>query len=231
MFFNCSLFLFVSRNVEYSTLQKIACGFLAPEEQEKVITGPYSLASFVCCAKVFRPDHIAWASSTVFAYGFCVFSVMQAQLFLENIPLCKGNRGTKAAEHENAEANGREEHTVNIFGACRSEKGKKGGKKSRLTCASGKRAADFTVFASLPGAALQAAGQVLARLSVHQCYSSLLMFQWPSSLWGGAPCSRGCELLSCLRACLLQSRCLILLGPDILLGRCSSAGLWLSCWC
>lgn len=60
------------------------------------------------------------------AYGFCVFSVMQVQLFLENIPLCKGNRGTKAAEHENAEANGREEHTVNIFSTCRSEKGKRG---------------------------------------------------------------------------------------------------------
>lgn len=94
------------------------------------------------------------------AYGFCVFSVMQAQLFLENIPLCKGNRGTKAAEHENAEANGREEHTVNIFSTCRSEKGKRGEKKSRLMCANGERAADFAVFARLPGGTLQPAGQV-----------------------------------------------------------------------
>lgn len=95
------------------------------------------------------------------AYGFCVFSVMQAQLFLENIPLCKGNRGTKAAGHENAEANGREEHTVNIFSTCRSEKGKRGGKKkSRLMCAKGERAADFAVSARLLGGALQPAGQV-----------------------------------------------------------------------
>lgn len=45
-------FLFVSRNAEFSTLQKIRCGFLALEEQEKVIAGPYSIASFVSCAKI-----------------------------------------------------------------------------------------------------------------------------------------------------------------------------------
>lgn len=223
---------FVSRNVEYSTLQKIACGFLAPEEQEKVITGPYSLASFVCCAKIFRPDHVAWASNTVSAYGFCVFSVTQAQLFLENIPLCKGNRGTKAAEHENAEANGREEHTVNIFGARRSEKGKRGGKKNQGLCMPVEKG--LQTWLCLQGCLVQPCsllGRCRRRLSVHQCYSSLLVFQWPSTWWGGAPCSRGCELLCCLRACLLPSSFLILLGRDILLGQRSSAGLWLSRWC
>lgn len=74
-------------------------------------------------------------------------------------------------------------------------------------------------------------GKCQKRLSDDQRYSSLLMFQWPSSSWGGAPCSRGCELLCCLQACLLQSSFLILLGRDILLGQRSSAGLWLSCWC
>lgn len=64
---------------------------------------------------------------------------MQAQLFLENIPLCKGNRGTKAAGHENAEANGREEHTVNIFSTCRSEKGKRGGKKIKAYVCQGRK--------------------------------------------------------------------------------------------
>jgi len=53
MFFNVFfLFFFVSRNAEFTILKKIACGFLAPEEQEKVITGLYSLASFVGCAKI-----------------------------------------------------------------------------------------------------------------------------------------------------------------------------------
>lgn len=83
-------------------------------------------------------------------------------------------------------------------------------------------------FPAQPGNRVHKRGR---RLSVHQGYSSLLMFRWLSSLWGGAPCSRGQEQLCCLLAWHLQESLMILLGHDILLGQHSSTGLGLSCWC
>lgn len=112
------------------------------------------------------------------AYGLCVFSVMQAQLFLENIPLCKGNRGTKAAEHENAEANGREEHTVNIFSTCRSEKGKRGEKKNQGFCVPMEKGLQTSL--CLQDCLVEPCsllGRCQRRLSDRQHYSILLMFR------------------------------------------------------
>lgn len=113
-----------------------------------------------------------------------------------------------------------------FFSACRSEKGRREGKKIEVCMCRWKGCGVPCICKTT-----STVGRYQKRLSVHQCYNSLLMFWWPTNLWGTTPCSRGHELLCYLRACLLQSSLLILLGHDILLGHCSSVvGLWLSCW-
>lgn len=112
------------------------------------------------------------------ACGFCVFSVMQAQLFHENIPLRKGNRGTKAAEHENAEANDREEHTVNIFSTYRSGKGKREARRYQgIYMPMGKGLQTWLCLQDCLVEPCSLLGKCRRRLSDDQPYSSLLVFQ------------------------------------------------------
>lgn len=234
MFFNFFLFLFVSRNGEFGTLQKIACAFLAPEEQEKVITGPYSLASFVSCAKILNCSTWSCCVSLqhhLCIWGLCIFSYAGMVLswvfsFMERE---QGNESSRACKCWSRMVGN---STLWIFSVHVEVKKVKEGKKIiKVYMCQRKRLWTSLSLQDHLAQPRSMVGKYQRRLSVHQCNSSLPMFWWPGNLWGGAPCSRSHELLCCLRACLLQLSLLILVGRDILLGQCSSTGLWLSCLC